>query len=64
MTVLVPGMPRQGFRGSPPKPGGLTAMKRSATDGTVFINAANLDSANNKLYTNIYLISYNQDSNN
>lgn len=51
----------QGFRGSPQSliVDGYEAIR----DGrTVFINAANLDSDNNKLYTNIYLISYNQES--
>ncbi len=31
---------------------------------TVYVNAANVDLAANKLYTNIYIISYNQDADN
>lgn len=51
---------QQGYQGAPQK---LTVDGYEAVrDGrTVFVNAANID--NNNLYTNIYLISYNQDSN-
>jgi hypothetical protein len=52
---------KQGYHGSPQSliVDGYEAIR----DGrTVFINAGNLDLANNKLYTNIYLISYNQNS--
>jgi len=51
---------QQGYKGSPQK---LTVDGYEAVrDGrTVFVNAANVD--NNKIYTNIYLISYNQDPN-
>lgn len=51
----------QGLKGSPQSliVDGYEAIR----DGrTVFVNAANLDSVNKKLYTNIYLISYNQES--
>ena len=52
---------KQGYTGSPQS---LTVDGYDAIrDGrTVFINAANLDTTNKKLYTNIYLISYDQDS--
>lgn len=52
---------QQGFKGAPQS---LTVDGYEAIrDGrTVFVNAANLDSNSNKLYTNIYLISYNQES--
>ncbi|MFZ2310697.1 MAG: hypothetical protein WAW11_04080, partial [Patescibacteria group bacterium] len=52
---------QQGYKGSPQKlvVDGYEAVR----DGrTVFINAANVDDKN-KIYTNIYLISYNQDPN-
>jgi hypothetical protein len=51
----------QGFKGSPQA---LTVDGYSAIrDGrTVYVNAANIDPASNELYTNIYLLSYNQDS--
>lgn len=51
----------QGYKGSPQS---LTVDGYEAIrDGrTVFVNAANLDTVNKKLYTNVYLISYNQDS--
>ncbi|MEI6836124.1 MAG: hypothetical protein WCK59_04800, partial [Candidatus Falkowbacteria bacterium] len=52
---------KQGFRGSPQSliVDGYEAIR----DGrTVFVNAANLDTVGNKLYTNVYLISYNQES--
>jgi len=52
---------KQGYKGSPQSlmVDGYEAIR----DGrTVFVNAANLDSVNKKLYTNIYLISYNQES--
>lgn len=51
----------QGFKGSPQSliVDGYEAIR----DGrTVFVNAANLDTLNKKIYTNIYLISYNQES--
>lgn len=50
----------QGFRGSPQA---LTVDGYEAIrDGrTVYVNAANIDQANKTIYTNIYLISYNQD---
>lgn len=51
----------QGFRGSPQAliVDGYEAIR----DGrTVYVNAANVDSATKNIYTNIYLISYNQDS--
>jgi hypothetical protein len=51
----------QGFKGSPQSliVDGYEAIR----DGrTVFVNAANLDTTNKKIYTNIYLISYNQES--
>ncbi len=52
---------KQGYRGSPQS---LTVDGYEAIrDGrTVFVNAANLDTATKKIYTNIYLISYNQES--
>lgn len=51
----------QGFVGSPQT---LTVDGYEAIrDGrTVYINAANVDPATKNIYTNIYLISYNQDS--
>lgn len=51
----------QGYTGSPQSliVDGYEAIR----DGrTVFVNAANLDPTGKKLYTNIYLISYNQES--
>jgi len=51
----------QGFTGSPQSliVDGYEAIR----DGrTVYVNAANVDLANNILYTNIYLISYNQEA--
>lgn len=51
----------QGYKGSPQSliVDGYEAIR----DGrTVFVNAANLDTLNKKIYTNIYLISYNQES--
>jgi len=50
---------QQGFKGSPQKL--MVDGYEAVRDGrTVFVNAANVE--NNKLYTNIYLISYNQES--
>ncbi len=51
----------QGFTGAPQA---LTVDGYEAIrDGrTVYVNAANIDSASRTIYTNIYLISYNQDS--
>ncbi len=51
----------QGFIGSPQT---LTVDGYEAVrDGrTVYVNAANVDPEDDKIYTNIYLISYNQDS--
>jgi len=52
---------KQGYKGSPQSliVDGYEAIR----DGrTVFVNAANLDSVGKKIYTNIYLISYNQES--
>jgi len=51
----------QGFSGSPQA---LTVDGYQAVrDGrTVYVNAANIDISGNLLYTNIYLISYNQES--
>jgi len=49
----------RGFQGAPQllKVDGYEAIR----DGrTVYVNAANVNLANNKIYTNIYLISYNQ----
>jgi hypothetical protein len=51
---------QQGYKGAPQKL--IVDGYEAVRDGrTVFINAANVD--NNKIYTNIYLISYNQDPN-
>lgn len=52
---------KQGYRGAPQS---LTVDGYEAIrDGrTVFVNAANLDVNGKKIYTNIYLISYNQES--
>lgn len=52
---------KQGFQGSPQSliVDGYEAIRNGRT---VFINAANLDEVNKKIYTNIYLISYNQES--
>lgn len=54
---------KQGFQGSPQSlvVDGYEAIRNGRT---VFINAANLDEVNKKIYTNIYLISYNQESDN
>lgn len=52
---------KQGFKGSPQSlmVDGYEAIR----DGrTVFVNAANVDTPTKKIYTNIYLISYNQES--
>ena len=51
----------QGFSGAPQA---LTVDGYEAVrDGrTVYVNAANIDTAGRSIYTNIYLISYNQDS--
>jgi hypothetical protein len=52
---------KQGFKGSPQSliVDGYEAIR----DGrTVFVNAANVDKTAKKIYTNIYLISYNQES--
>jgi len=52
---------KQGFKGTPQSliVDGYEAIR----DGrTVFVNAANLDLAASKLYTNVYLISFNQES--
>lgn len=52
---------KQGYQGSPQSL--LVDGYEAIRDGrTVFVNAANLDLENKKIYTNIYLISYNQDS--
>ena len=51
----------QGYKGSPQSlvVDGYDAIR----DGrTVFVNAANIDTNNHNIYTNIYLISYNQES--
>jgi hypothetical protein len=51
---------QQGYQGAPQKL--IVDGYEAVRDGrTVFINAANVEA--NKIYTNIYLISYNQDSN-
>ena len=52
---------KQGYQGSPQS---LTVDGYEAIrDGrTVFVNAANVDLASKKIYTNVYLISYNQES--
>lgn len=52
----------QGFSGSPQalKVDGYEALR----DGrTVYVNAANISLSDDRIYTNIYLISYNQDPN-
>lgn len=52
----------QGFQGSPQSliVDGYEAIR----DGrTVYVNAANIDTTSKTIYTNIYLISYNQDPN-
>ena len=52
----------QNFSGSPQSL--LVDGYDAVRDGrTVYVNAANIDEVNKKIYTNIYLISYNQDSN-
>jgi hypothetical protein len=52
----------QNFSGSPQSL--LVDGYDAVRDGrTVYINAANIDTANKKIYTNIYLISYNQNPN-
>jgi len=51
----------QGFKGSPQRliVDGYEALR----DGrTVYVNAANVNEVSNELYTNIYLISYNQEA--
>ena len=52
----------QGFSGSPQSL--LVDSYDAVRDGrSVYVNAANVDLANKTIYTNIYLISYNQDPN-
>lgn len=51
----------QGFQGSPQAL--LVDGYEAIRDGrTVYVNAANIDQSGKNIYTNIYLISYNQDS--
>ncbi len=51
----------QGFQGSPQAL--LVDGYEAIRDGrTVYVSAANIDQNSKKIYTNIYLISYNQDS--
>ncbi len=53
----------QGFKGSPQSlvVDGYQAIR----DGrTVYVNAANINTSTNQIYTNIYLISYTQESEN
>lgn len=51
----------QGFQGSPQAL--LVDGYEAIRDGrTVYVNAANINERNKTIYTNIYLISYNQDS--
>ncbi len=53
----------QGFTGSPQSL--IVDGYEAVRDGrTVYVNAANVDTAGNNLYTNLYLISYNQDAEN
>ena len=53
---------KQNFVGGSPQSLIVDGYEAIRDGRTVFIDAANLDSSNNKLYTNIYLISYNQES--
>jgi hypothetical protein len=53
----------QGFQGSPQSL--IVDGYQAIRDGrTVYVNAANIDTTNNLIYTNIYLISYTQESEN
>lgn len=53
----------QGFQGSPQSL--IVDGYQAIRDGrTVYVNAANVNTVTNQMYTNIYLISYNQESEN
>jgi hypothetical protein len=53
----------QGFQGSPQSL--IVDGYQAIRDGrTVYVNAANINNSTNKIYTNIYLISYTQESEN
>ena len=54
---------QQGFQGSPQSL--IVDGYQAIRDGrTVYVNAANINTAENRIYTNIYLISYTQESEN